>query len=120
MPILTGVDIDLMTLNPQFGDTNITVEILDNNNNNNILATASQIVHVGSTDPGLVHFNFANDVPVTVGSNYTIYVPGSTDTFGLKYSTGDSYPNGFMTYSNGVNSYSYAGWDLFFQTWGRP
>lgn len=116
MPVLTGVDIDLITGNPLLGPTTITVEIRDNNTNQ-VLATASQTVQVGIS--GLLHFNFARDVPVTVGDTYVLYVPGSKDTFGWKFS-GDTYPDGFRTITNWQRSIPHSNEDCLFQTYGMP
>jgi hypothetical protein len=113
MPFLTGVDIDLTTANARFGDTTIMVEIL--NDNNQVLATASQLVRVGSSDPGLVHFDFAQDIEVVVGATYTVYVPGTTDTFGWKYSSGNLYPKGFRT----LGTTPHTDEDCLFQTYGH-
>jgi hypothetical protein len=116
MPILTGVDIDLLTGNSLLGSADITVEIR-NNNTNQVLATASQTVQVGFA--GLLHPDFAQDIPVTVGETYVLYVPGSKDTFGWKYS-GDTYPKGFSTITNRQRSTPHPNEDCLFQTYGRP
>ena len=116
LPVLAGVDIDLKTLNPQLGDVTIGVEVLDQNHG--LLAKASQTVHAGSTDPGLVHFDFTPVVAVTTGTAYTLHVPGSKDTFGWKYSGNDHYPDGFGSFSNAHGTNTPPGQDFLFQTWG--
>jgi alpha-tubulin suppressor-like RCC1 family protein len=115
--VLTGVDLDLKTLNPQLGDAAITVELLDPNQSQ--LAAASQTVKAGSADPGLVHFDFTPAVPVTIGATYILHVPGSKDTFGWKYSGNDRYPDGFGSFSNPYGTNTPAGQDFLFQTWGQ-
>jgi hypothetical protein len=116
MPFLTGVDIDLLTGNPLSGAADITVEIR-RNDNNQVLATASQTVQVGFA--GLLHFDFSQDVPVAIGDTYVLYVPGTKGTFGWKYS-GDTYAGGFKTITNWQGSFPHPNEDCLFQTYGRP
>jgi len=110
MPILTGVDIAILTANPHLIDDIITVEILKSDV---VLATASQLVSVGFT--GLLHFDFPTEVAVNVGETYLLSVPGTKDTFGWKFG-GDTYSNGIRFL--GVNEKP--GTDWFFQTYGIP
>ncbi len=108
-PVLTGVDIDIVTANPQLGDDIITVEIV---HNGQVLARSSQNVSVGFD--GLLHFDFP-ELPVIVGDTYAISLPGSKDTFGWKYSGGDTYPGG-MRFLGGTPMVNH---DWLFQTYGR-
>jgi hypothetical protein len=110
MPILTGVDIDILTANPSLGDDSITVKILQSDI---VLATASQLVSVGFT--GLLHFDFPTEVAVNVGETYVLSVPGVKDTFGWKFG-GDTYSNG-MRFLNGEAKPDK---DWLFQTYGTP
>jgi hypothetical protein len=110
MPILTGVDIDVLTANPHLGGDFITVEIV---HNGQVLASASRHVSVGFN--GLLHFDFPKELSVIVGDTYAISVPGSKDTFGWKYSGGDTYSGG-MRFLGGVPQENH---DCLFQTYGR-
>jgi len=115
LPTLTGVDIDILTANPQFGDATITAEI--RNSSAQVLASSSQLVSVGYN--GLLHFDFASAIPVTVGDTYELYVPGSKDTFGWTY-TGDTYPKGFRTLWGLAGPEAHPDEDCVFQTYGNP
>jgi len=110
LPILTGVDIDILTANPHLGDDVITVEILKSDV---VLATASQLVTAGSE--GLLHFDFPTEVYVNIGETYLLSVPGTKDTFGWKFG-GDTYPNGIRFLGEMEKPYH----DWFFQTYGIP
>ncbi len=110
LPILTGIDIAIITANPGFGDDIITVEILKSGV---VLATASQSVSDGFT--GLLHFDFPTEVAMNVGETYVLSVPGTKDTFGWKYG-GDTYSNG-IRFLGGLEK---PGTDWFFQTYGIP
>lgn len=116
LPTLTGVDIDILTGNPQLGDATITAEI--RNKSGQVLASSSQLVTVGYN--GLLHFDFASAIPVTVGDTYELYVPGSKDTFGWKY-TNDTYPKGSRTIWNSAGQpIPHPDEDCIFQTYGNP
>lgn len=116
LSVLTGVDMDLSTLNPHLGPATLSVQILDQNHT--LLASASQTVPVGPGDPGLVHFDFTPRVPVTIEASYVLHAPGSKDTFGWKYSGNDQYPDGSATFSNPHGANTPPGQDFLFQTWG--
>jgi len=110
MPVLAGVDIDILTANPSLGDATIKAEL---RKSGQIVASSSRLIPVGYS--GLLHFEFVNEVPVTIGDTYELHIPGSKDTFGWKYS-GNSYPNGNRKLGTNqqINN------DCLFQTYGRP
>ncbi len=110
MPILTGVDIDILSANPFLGDNVITVEILDSDV---VLATSSQLVFADYT--GLLHFDFPTEVEVNVGETYVLNVPGTKDTFGWMFG-GDTYLDGIRLLGGDPRPST----DHSFQTYGIP
>ena len=108
LPILTGVDIAILTANPHLVDDIITVEILKSDV---VLATVSQLVTAGFS--GLLHFDFPTEVVVNVGETYVLSVPGTKDTFGWKFG-GDTYSNGIRFLGGEEKPHT----DWLFQTYG--
>jgi len=107
---LTGVDIDLVTGNPQYGADVVTVEILRGTAS---LVSISQLVAAGFE--GLLHFGFSAPIPTNPGETLKLVVKDTTLTIGWKY--------GSNTYAGGMYIYygvSHPEYDFFFQTYGYP
>lgn len=116
MDYLNGVDIDILTINPNLGDDVITVQICRPDAENicapdQVLGSAAVAVSVGFN--GLLHFDFPTDIPLDIGETYIIHKPGGKDTFGWKFD-GDTYEDG-IRYLGGVPKNEQ---DWFFQTYG--
>ena len=108
LPILTGIDIAILTVNPHLVDDIITVKILKSDV---VLATASQLVTAGFSE--LLHFDFPTEVVVNVGETYVLSVTGTKDTFGWKFG-GDTYSNGISFLGEEEKPHT----DWLFQTYG--
>jgi hypothetical protein len=105
---LTGVDIDIVTGNPQYGDDYVTVEIMRNATS---LGSATRLVPVNSE--GVLHFDFKSPISTDPGETLRLVVRDTTLTIGWKY--GDNSYSGGIFIHQGVE---FPNNDFFFRTWG--
>ena len=108
LPILTAIDIILVTANNRGGST-LTLEI---SQGDHVLATVSQWFFDGYE--GLAHFSLPEPIAVSTSESVLISPFDSpTDTLGWKYS-GNNYDGG-VAYFSGLPREDR---DFFFRTWG--
>lgn len=88
---LVGIDVGLITINPGWGDDEITVRIRENSIDGNILGSFKQTVIDGFS--GLIHFNFPA-IAVTPESVYVIELSVTKPTFGWRSSDPGVYERG--------------------------
>jgi hypothetical protein len=109
LPALDFIDVGLISMDPN--DTGTFQVHLRHQGAGQLLAT-SEPVSVSNGQPGLVHFSFANSVPLTPGETYFFHIPHDGPYWGAII--------GPTTYDRGSASVVEAsGWPADYDLWFR-
>lgn len=111
-PVLTAVEVKILTASPERGDDSITMKILDSSNN----IYASRVLNVASGFDGWLRFEFGGGIVIPVNSTLVIRLEDAGNSvFGWKLVPGNPYPLG-STIIRGLPEDS----DFLFRTYGIP
>jgi hypothetical protein len=111
-PVLTAVEVKILTASPERGDDSITMKILDTSNN----IYASRVLNVASGFDGWLRFEIGGGIAIPVNTTLVIRLEdGGNSVFGWKLVPGDPYPLG-----SGFIGGSPAESDFLFRTYGIP
>jgi hypothetical protein len=90
-PVLTAVEVKILTASPDRGDDSINMKILDSSNN----VYVSRVLDVASGFDGWLRFEIDGGVQVPVNSTLVIRIEdGGNSVFGWKLVSGNPYPSG--------------------------
>jgi hypothetical protein len=111
-PILTAVEVMILTASPERGDDSITMKILDSND----IVLASRVIDVASGFDGWLLFEIEGGIEVPEGIPLVIRLEDTGNSvFGWRLIPGDQYPFG----STIIEGSSEEG-DFLFRTYGIP
>jgi len=111
-PVLTAVEVKILTASPERGDDSITMKILDSSNN----IFASRVIHVASGFDGWLRFEFGGGIVIPVNTALVIRLEDAGNSvFGWKLVPGDPYPLGSSIIGGSPEES-----DFLFRTYGIP
>ena len=111
-PVLTAVEVKILTASPERGDDSITMKVLDSSNN----IYVSRVLYVASGFDGWLRFEIDGGVQIPVNTTLVIHLEDTGNSvFGWKLVPGNPYPSG-STIIRGLTEDS----DFLFRTYGMP